>query len=149
MSGGSFDYLCLKEDEDLIWKADEIREMARAIREYPGGETAARDTERVAAKIDARTALVDEDLRKVWHDVEWHHSADVGAETVHKTLASYNTRSLPAAVETTEIERLTQAAALARQAISALVNHCACAHSDLPLCALVDKAMAALQEPLR
>ena len=93
MSGGSFDYLCSAQPEDLVNRLDRVEDMANALDAYPGGDTAARDTRELGAY--ARAAMQEiaarlSRLELVWMAVEWHHSCDWPAERVAEALTAYS-----------------------------------------------------------
>jgi len=63
--------------------------MADALKGYPSGAKAQAETAAIVGLIEEanRRACV---MASVWHDVEWHHSGDVGEDTVEETLKKYN-----------------------------------------------------------
>ncbi len=93
MSGGSFDYLCSAQPEDLVNRLDRVEDMANALDAYPGGDTAARDTRELGACL--RTAMQEITARlslpaRTRMAVEWHHSCDWPAEKVTEALTAYS-----------------------------------------------------------
>lgn len=88
MSGGSFDYLCWS--TDLASQKGTIEEMAKAIEAYghPAAAKAADHTRAVLAAFKAAEVIADQ-LRDVWHAVEWHHSSDWGEDGVLEALQGY------------------------------------------------------------
>ena len=53
MSGGSFEYLCYKDSDDILNHVSLIEQMADALLHYPDGEAAARETEEVTLYVVA------------------------------------------------------------------------------------------------
>lgn len=84
MSGGSFDYLYLKDDLPkyaLEQMADELD--ALAAEGVPGAAEAAAETRRYIAPEHAVP------IRDVWHAVEWWRSSDWGKDDVLEALGEY------------------------------------------------------------
>lgn len=89
MSGGSFGYLCYAIDgAGLDGRQEDLRSMASALRQYPGGEQAALDTEHVLSLLEETRRAADR-LMETWRSVEWHRSGDSGPEDVAAALAGY------------------------------------------------------------
>lgn len=88
MSGGSFDYLCWS--TDLASQKGAIEEMAEAIEAYdhPAAAKAADHTRAVLAAFKVAEVIADQ-LRDVWHAVEWHHSSDWGEADVLEALQKH------------------------------------------------------------
>lgn len=94
MSGGSFDYLYLKEAGDFVnYGVDErlVREMADRLAEL-GYHDAAVETndwmlevKAVRARLEARLNR----LQPIWKAIEWHTSGDSGPEAVESAMATY------------------------------------------------------------
>lgn len=91
MSGGSFDYLCTKDYNDLCNQQAIISEMRDKLTEM-GYEDAARETESVNLIIDAFRVRMETRLKRlsnVWHAVEWYVSHDYGRDQVEKAIEKY------------------------------------------------------------
>lgn len=88
MSGGSFDYLCYAEGDQLSGRLADIEMMARRLKEM-GHAEAARDTQAVweglCSAIDGAARL-----RDVWHAMEWVDSRDWGPHHLEAVAAEYN-----------------------------------------------------------
>jgi hypothetical protein len=84
MSGGSYDYLYLKELDSHVHL---IEEMANRLKEL-GYDAAAARTREVVTKFAEIVALQTE-LESVWHAVEWLDSCDWTKETVAEILAKW------------------------------------------------------------
>lgn len=76
MSGGSFDYLYLKDAQQICAAKEDLREMADTLRGF-GANKAWRDTVRVLTLVESlEQAMDDRPLMDVWHAIEWWKSAD-------------------------------------------------------------------------
>ena len=99
MSGGSFDYLCYADLDDLFNRLGQIEEMAEAIAAYPDGEAASIDTHEIVAFIHTARRRIEARRRRlepVWKAVEWHHSGDYGPDAVDRGLKAYYEGADPA-----------------------------------------------------
>lgn len=94
MSGGSFDYLCHSYSLLSALENGQMRAMADALLEYPGGRAAALETLKIIQAFDrieaAWDASMDAGLREAWKAVEWHHSADWSRDQVIEALRAFN-----------------------------------------------------------
>lgn len=94
MSGDSFEYLFLKDPEDLIHKPLLIADMRDQLQTYEGSEKAVEATEQVLDKIEELTKLLEKvvgpQLREVWRVVEYNVSLDIGKEVVLEQLKAFN-----------------------------------------------------------
>jgi hypothetical protein len=93
MSGGSFNYLCFKEDEDLFNQStlNEIENMASRLLEL-GFEDAAKETLNLKYTIQqslARSQVMKDRLEDVWKAVEWFDSSDSSLEKVEQEIQKY------------------------------------------------------------
>lgn len=91
MSGGSFNYLCYKQIEDLFTSVDELEDMQKALIKY-GYEDIAEDTQRLIEYIKSAKCTIGvlkDMLQPVFHAVEWYESADYGKETMIEVLEEY------------------------------------------------------------
>lgn len=94
MSGGSFNYLCYVDAEEIGQRLGALDDMASALEVVcPEAAAATREiadhVRGVQPKIDA--------LKDLWHAVEWWHSSDWGRERVESVVAAY--RAARAAAE--------------------------------------------------
>lgn len=92
MSGGSFDYLCFKDADELLEHLDTIQEMADELAKLGYANDAAKETQTLLLNYRAflnrsQTAL--ERLQPVWKAMEWWHSSDWGEDRLKETLAEY------------------------------------------------------------
>lgn len=104
MSGGSFNYLCNRETEDLLdLGGDELLAMRAELAERPDGALAVAMIDSLVATLSSlradreafrqRCADVDvsrRELNAVFHAVEWWRSADWGEDRVIAALAKLN-----------------------------------------------------------
>lgn len=86
MSGGSFNYLCYVDAEEIGQRLGTLDEMAAALEEIcPEAAAATREiadqVRDVQPKIDA--------LKDVWHAVEWWYSSDWSRDRVEDVAAKY------------------------------------------------------------
>lgn len=91
MSGGSFNYLCRCEPEDLVSRLADMNDMAAALTDL-GFDDAAGETEELVRMI--RHFLRQSEARMphllpVWKAVEWKRSGDWGAEQLEETISTY------------------------------------------------------------
>lgn len=80
MSGGSFDYLCYKDADELSNHQETIRDMQRALIEL-GNQADADKTQQILLAMqeyqDKVNQLLDE-VQESWRKVEWYYSGDIG-----------------------------------------------------------------------
>ena len=93
MSGGSFNYLCFKDGEDLFngGVLNEMEDMASRLIEL-GYEDAAKETLNLKYTIQqalTRTQVMKDRLEDVWKAVEWKDSGDSSLENVEKAIKKY------------------------------------------------------------
>jgi hypothetical protein len=93
MSGGNFNYLYIKEDEDLFNQSnlDEMEKMASRLSEL-GFEDAAKETLNLKHTIQQsliRTQVSKERLGDIWKAVEWYDSGDSSLEKVELKIKQY------------------------------------------------------------
>lgn len=99
MSGGSFNYLCCKDAEQLLAGgcSSELVEMRDKLREI-GAIDAAGQTDAIIATIAEARALVGirvEALKEIWKAVEWVESLDWGPERIEKALSKFRGKDDP------------------------------------------------------
>ena len=96
MSGGSFNYLCYNDTEDLFNHIGDLEDMREALIKY-GYEDVAEDTQRLIEYIKSAKCTIGT-LRKmlepVFHAVEWYESGDYGKETMIEILEKYRKKEL-------------------------------------------------------
>lgn len=92
MSGGSYDYICYSDSEDLVNKQEQIQRMADRLAELGYAPDAAKETENLLLTIRAfhnRLTTMHDRLADIFKAVEWWDSCDSGEEGVKKALAKY------------------------------------------------------------
>jgi hypothetical protein len=93
VSGGSYNYLCYREDlEDLIGNKYDIESMRVTLSDLGYADEAAKETQELLdlmAQWDAKAQEISESLKEVWKAIEWWHSCDYSEEDVKKALAKY------------------------------------------------------------
>jgi hypothetical protein len=93
MSGGSFNYLFIKDDADLFNRSNllEMENMATRLLEL-GFEDAAKETLNLKYTIQQsliRTQVLKDRLGDVWKAVEWYDSGDSSLEKVELKIKQY------------------------------------------------------------
>lgn len=91
MSGGSFNYLCCRDVEDLMNSQDDLESMRNALIKY-GYEDIAKDTQRLIEYIKSARCTIEtlgNTLEPVFHAVEWYESGDYGKDTMINILEKY------------------------------------------------------------
>jgi hypothetical protein len=93
MSGGSYNYLCYAEVTELLGysRQADLEEMEQTLLAM-GYTDIAKDVRRLieyCKSAENRISVLFEQLEDVFHDIEWHHSSDIGEETLIKTLEKY------------------------------------------------------------
>lgn len=93
MSGGSFNYLCWKDSEqlfdydgieDLEQMADELLELG-----YKDAAMETYDLLRIIKQSKVRVQVIQDRLKPVFKAVEWLHSGDSGMESVKDAIDEY------------------------------------------------------------
>lgn len=81
MSGGSFNYLCYKDNEDLLSSSvlEDLASMVEALY-VEGFDVEARETQCVIGRIEYIKQVIEgigsDEIRKVWKAMEWFRSCD-------------------------------------------------------------------------
>ena len=91
MSGGSHNYLCWAEMPDIIGRTADMEEMEQTLIQM-GYSDIAKDVRRLieyCKSAEIRIGVLFERLENVFHDIEWYHSADIGEESLIKSLEQY------------------------------------------------------------
>ena len=93
MSGGSHNYLCFRQTHELLEydRIKDLEEMEECLIGI-GYTDIARDVRRLieyCKTAEIRIDVLFEQLKDVFHDIEWYHSADIGEETLIKRLERY------------------------------------------------------------
>ena len=91
MSGGSLNYLCYKEPEELFHCIKEMEEVEQELLQR-GSQDIARDVRRLIEYVKSaenRISVLSEQLNDIFHAVEWRLSADYGEDTLMKHIEQY------------------------------------------------------------
>lgn len=94
MSGGSLNYLCFSEFNELFNRFDDM-EYAEEFLLNNGYEDIARDVRRLIEYLKTarnRIGVLQEQLNSVFHAIEWYKSADIGEESLVKRLEEYRSK---------------------------------------------------------
>lgn len=92
MSGGSFDYLCLKDADALPSMVHALDAMSGELAKLGYAEDAAWETEEllcIVRQYAVRAQIRIDRLHDIWRAMEWWHSGDSGEEDVGTALAQY------------------------------------------------------------
>ncbi len=88
MSGGSFNYICFKEIDELFGREDEIERMAKELLKL-GFESYSQITLEVLHDMKLLQLIFNAKqpmLGDVWKAIEWWHSGDIGKEDAIKKI---------------------------------------------------------------
>lgn len=95
MSGGSFNYLCHRDIEEMLtWSDDDLDGMIDELR-HRGYDKAADDSEAFKQRItELRNTIAQMEceiasLRDVWRAVEWRCSSDIGDAELEREVQRY------------------------------------------------------------
>jgi hypothetical protein len=92
VSGGSFNYLCYADVDELFNRQSDLIEIANALEALDYAEDAMQETDAIRQEmqdfIDNLTDRLDR-IRPVWKALEWWHSCDSSEETLKQALATY------------------------------------------------------------
>lgn len=91
MSGGSFDYLYLKDASEIMQHVIDVEDMSEICLKL-GYIDIARDLTRLAEYSRSaynRIEVLKDQLRDVMKAVEWYESKDIGEESLAKTIEEY------------------------------------------------------------
>lgn len=91
MSGGSYNYLYLKDAAELMNHLAELYDMADELSRL-GYVPEAQDMMRLYEYVKSasiRIGVLQEQLKDIMHDVEWYQSCDIGEETLRETIMKY------------------------------------------------------------
>lgn len=97
MSGGSYNYLCTKDVDELTPHNDDLAHMIERLDGIGWATAAAANTRAVRDKLrafhDEIQALLT-DLEPVWHAVEWRDSGDWDDDQLRAALVRYEAAHL-------------------------------------------------------
>ena len=93
MSGGSYNYLCYKDPEELLSgdNIDYLEDMCELLIEL-GYDDIARDMQRLVEYCKTaynRIDVLSHQLNDVMHAIEWYESGDYGLDNLKKHLEDY------------------------------------------------------------
>ena len=91
MSGGSYNYLCYAEANDLFQKLDDLRRMAERLADL-GYEDAAGETTDLLLSIrqcERHFNAIAKRMYGVWRAVEWCDSGDSGEDEIKEAITKY------------------------------------------------------------
>lgn len=92
MSGGSYDYLCFKDSDEILAYERQMEEMSQRLAGLGYAEDAARETEEtllLLRQFRVRIQTRINRLRNVWKSVEWWDSCDSDEGGLKAALEEY------------------------------------------------------------
>lgn len=92
MSGGSYDYLFIKDPEDLLSMQDTVQSMSDRLAGLGYAPDAAQETQELLLTLrqfENRIHAITKRLSPVWRAVEWWDSGDSGEDGLVRALAEY------------------------------------------------------------
>ncbi len=92
MSGGSYNYLCHADVEELMSKTHDMQEMADRLAGLGYAQDAAKETQDLLLTVreyENRIQAMKERLEGVWKAVEWWDSCDSGEDSLKSALDEY------------------------------------------------------------
>ena len=93
MSGGSYDYLCYKDTNELFMSSN-IRTLEEMEQRYTelGFMDIAKDFRRLIEYIKSannRVGVLANQLNELMHDIEWYDSGDIGKNDLVESVEKY------------------------------------------------------------
>lgn len=91
MSGGSHNYLCYADLHEVIGRTADMEDMERELIKM-GYTDIAKDVRRLieyCLSAENRIGVLFEQLERVFHDIEWYHSGDIGEKSLIETFERY------------------------------------------------------------
>ena len=94
MSGGSYEYLCYKDPDEMLSGSvrPHLEAMAERLSKLGWADDAAQETYEVLAilrQTETRLRVHNKRLNRVWHAVEWWDSGDSGPDALDEALSRY------------------------------------------------------------
>ena len=95
MSGGSYNYLCYKDADELFNEIETLEAMTTRLTELDHIDAAKETFQaiQIIRQAVVRVGVIKERLNGVWRAVEWYDSADVGIDSVRKSVGEYRGES--------------------------------------------------------
>lgn len=92
MSGGSHNYICHCEAQELIGREEDLREMSDDLAALGYCKDAAAETEEIlilVRQFENRINTRLERLSPVWRALEWWHSGDIGEDSFKEAIEKF------------------------------------------------------------
>lgn len=92
MSGGSLNYLYLKDAAELMNAVADLEAVEAELLSTFGAKDVAKDVRRLIEYINSannRISVLAEQLSEVMHAIEWYDSGDYGRDSVNRCLNDY------------------------------------------------------------
>jgi len=92
MSGGSYNYLCFKDAQELVSSQEDIESMFSRLVALDYAVDAARETMEllmILRQYETRIAVIKTRLEPVWKSVEWWDSGDSCEDSLKAALEEY------------------------------------------------------------
>lgn len=97
MSGGSYNYLCYKDAQDIVDYQTDLADMQARLSGLDYAQVAAKDTQAVLDEIRVLFDSIEvkiKALQPIWRAVEWWDSNDSGEDAVKAAIANYKESEL-------------------------------------------------------
>jgi hypothetical protein len=120
VSGGSYNYLCHKDSDQIFGRWDDLREMAARLDTVC--PEAAAETRLFAEGKGTLLQAVEahlERLKPLWHAVEWHDSGDWGNDQMIEAVRAYRKQG-PGPTQVPEADQVRHISELVGQAANTL-----------------------------
>ena len=92
MSGGSYNYLCFRDADELVEREKDLQEMADRLAELGYADDAAKETQDILLTVRQfknRIQTSIDRISDVWKAVEWTDSCDSTENSIKKALDEY------------------------------------------------------------
>ena len=92
MSGGSYEYLCYKEIEELRYNEDLIQRIINDLESLGYANDVAKDTKEFFATLKNnfdKLDMIKEKLSPIWKALEWWKSCDTNEDSFKRALEKY------------------------------------------------------------
>lgn len=92
MSGGSYDYLHVRDSDEILNYERKLSEMIDRLAGLGYAEDAAKESAElllIMRQYSVRASVIMQRLSEVWHAVEWWDSGDSGEDDVKEALKRY------------------------------------------------------------
>ena len=95
MSGGSYDYLCFKNSDEVLNELEQLRNMRDRLNGL-GYTDIAQATQSVIGLIEQYRTIMDDKIERIqdiWKAIEWADSGDTSESEIKEAVEKYRTLS--------------------------------------------------------